>query len=78
MLTGSRGILSRLLLTVSPLVHQRIGPHAAVSGVGEPRERQAFRRVCPLGTLGVLATQRGKGDIPGTFLIAIWGMDNVT
>jgi hypothetical protein len=38
--------------------------HGAVSGVGDPRERHAFLRVCPLGTKGVLGSRnllRWKG-----------------
>src|SRR5262249_2238714 len=31
-------------------------PQGAVSGVGDPRERQAFLRVYPLGTEGVLGS----------------------
>ncbi len=36
-------------IAVSPNWYIRGGPHAAVSGVGEPRERQALKKGLPLG-----------------------------
>ena len=44
------------LVTVSPYWYIRGGPHAAVSDVGDPRERQALLRVHPLVSADVLAT----------------------
>jgi len=55
--TGAHGILSRGVTTVSPYWYIRGRPHAALSGVGGPRERQAFPSVVRLGSLGVLATR---------------------
>jgi hypothetical protein len=37
------------VITVSPYWYIRGGPHAAVSGVGDPRERQSFSQGFPLG-----------------------------
>jgi hypothetical protein len=59
--TWAHGILSRGVTTVSPYWYIRGGPHAALSGVGGPRERQAFPSVFRLGSVGVLATRVRMG-----------------
>jgi len=46
-----------VLITVSPYWYIRGATHTAVSGVGDPRERHAFPRLCALGTKGVLGSR---------------------
>src|SRR5260370_612959 len=46
----AHGNLSRSVTTVSPYWYIRGRPHAALSGVRGPRERQAFPSVCRLGS----------------------------
>jgi hypothetical protein len=65
----ARGVLSRGSRTISPSWYIRGGPHAAVSGVGAPRERQAFPEGLPLGDIRRSGRARpsrlGEVGLPG-------------
>ena len=52
---SGQGLFSVVLtITVSPYWYIRGGPQTALSGVGDPTERQASGRVLPMGWKGVV------------------------